>query len=565
MELRQYFNVLLKWWWLIVAAIVVASAASYLSSLATPRVYQSRTTVIVSQALQNPNPNQTDIYTGQALAQSYADLARREPVLQATLDALDLPWDWAILQNMVTSRVVPGTELLEISVLDTDANRAKVLADEIANQLILQSPAATDPAKDSEHQFILSQIQDLKTNIEKSKEEVHQLDDTIAKATSARQIQDARNQQTSLQTQISTWQATYAQLLTNLQQGATNSPSVVERARVPTAPVSTSTAANVLLAAAIGLVLASGAAFVIEYLDDTLKTSDDVSKIMDLPTLGSIAPIEGDGYATKLITAQQPRSPIAEAYRMLRTNIQFSAVDEPLRTLMITSASPEEGKSVTAANIAIVMAQAGQRVILVDADLRRPTIDRFFDLKNNVGLTTILLDSEASLSDMLQATKLDNLKVMTAGPVPPNPSELLGSKRMGYLIEALKKQADMVVFDSAPVTAVTDAPVLARRLDNTLIVVDAGHTRRALAQRTKQALSAVGATLVGVVLNRLPSQSRSYNYYYASDSQPASSKRTIRVPLQHVFRRNGHSAHADTTLPRAVPSTRDARKGKVAP
>lgn len=564
MELRQYINVLLKWWWLIVAAVVVAGAASYLSSLTTPRVYQSRTTVIVSQALQNPNPNQTDIYTSQALAQSYADLAQRQPVLQAVLDALGLQWDWVTLQNMVTSRVVPGTQLLEISVLDTDPNRAKVLADEIANQLILQSPAAANPAKDSEHEFILSQIQDLKTNIEKSKEEVRQLDDVIAKATSARQIQDARTRQTSLQTQIATWQATYAQLLTNLQQGATNSPSVVERARVPTAPVGTGTAANALLAATIGLVLASGAAFLIEYLDDTLKTSDDVRKIMDLPTLGGIAPIEGDGYTNRLITAHQPRSPIAEAYRMLRTNIQFSAVDEPLRTLMITSAGPQEGKSVTAANIAIVMAQAGQRVILVDADLRRPMIDRLFDLKNNVGLTTILLDSEASLSDMLQATMLDNLKIMTAGPVPPNPSELLGSKRMGYLIEALKKQADAIIFDSAPVTAVTDASVLAQRLDGTLLVVDAGHTRRALAQRAKEALIAVGATLVGVVLNRLPGQSRTYDYYYASDSQPSSSKRTIRVPLQQVFRRNGQSVHADTTLPHAVPPARDAGKTNVA-
>jgi capsular exopolysaccharide synthesis family protein len=387
----------------------------------------------------------------------------------------------------------------------------------------------------------------------------------IAKATSARQIQDARNQQTSLQTQISTWQATYAQLLTNLQQGATNSPSVVEHARVPTAPVSSSTAANVLLAAVIGLVLAGGAAFLIEYLDDTLKTSDDVRKIMDLPTLGGIAPIEGDGYANKLITAQQPRSANAEAYRILRTNIQFSAVDEPLRTLMITSASPEEGKSVTAANIAIVMAQAGQRVILVDADLRRPMLHCLFDLTNNVGLTTILLDSEASLSDMLQATMLDNLKIMTAGPVPPNPSELLGSKRMGYLIEALKKQADAIVFDSAPVTAITDASVLARRLDGTLLVVDAGHTRRAPAQHAKEALIAVGATLIGVVLNRLPNRGHIYNYYYASDSQTSSAKRATRVPLKLVFRRNGQSAHADMTLPHAAPLARDAGKTKTAP
>ena len=558
MELRQYFNILLKWWWLIVAAVVVAGGASLLSSLSTPRVYQSQTTVMVGQALQNPNPNQSDIYLGEALAQSYTDLVRREPVLQATLDALGLQWDWQTLQSMLSSRVVPGTQLLEISVLDTDPKRAKTLAEEVVHQLILQSPAATDPEKETERQFILAQIQDLKTNIEKSKTEIRQLDDVIANATSARQIQDARSRQSSLQTQVSTWQATYAQLLSNLQLSAPNSLTVVEPARIPTSPVGSGTAANVLLAAAIGLALASGAAFVIEYLDDTLKTSDDVRKVMGLATLGGITQIDGDGYANMLIAARQPRSATAEAYRMLRTNIQFSVVDNQLCTLMVTSPSPEEGKSVTAANIAVVMAQAGQRVALVDADLRRPAQHRIFELNNNIGLTTILLDSEAHLSDMLQATALDNLKVMTAGPLPPNPSELLGSKRMGYLIEALKKKADIVVFDSAPVMAVADASVLARRLDGTVIVVDVGHTRRGPAQRSIEALAAVSASVLGAVLNRVPTRNRSYSYYYSSDDDQPSRARVTRAALQHLLsRRNGQSAHAATPsrLPSPPPAT----------
>ena len=151
---------------------------------------------MVGQALQNPNANATELYTGSALAQSYSDLVRREPVLRSTLSSLDLQWDWGILQNMVTSRVVPGTQLLEISVLDADPQRAMVLADEIAHQLILQSPTSTNPEKDTERQFILSQIEDLKANIKKSQEEVRQLDDLMAQSTSARQIQDARSRQT---------------------------------------------------------------------------------------------------------------------------------------------------------------------------------------------------------------------------------------------------------------------------------------------------------------------------------------------------------------------------------
>ena len=144
MELRQYVNVLLKWWWMILASVIVAGGASYVGTRAMPRTYLSRTTLMVGQALQNPNPTQAEFSTGQVLAQSYADLTRREPVLRATLEALGLKWQWVALKDMVSTRVAPGTQLFEISVLDTDPQRAAVLADQIAQQLILQSPAATD-------------------------------------------------------------------------------------------------------------------------------------------------------------------------------------------------------------------------------------------------------------------------------------------------------------------------------------------------------------------------------------------------------------------------------------
>ena len=147
MELRQIVSALLKWWWLLLASMVVAGASAYLGSRSTPHLYMAHTTVMVGQALQNPNPTSSDFYTGQVLAQSYADLATREPVLRAALDALGLTWDWGYLKGMVTSRVIPGTQLLEIAVVDANPQRAKVLADEMVNQLIRQSPAGSDPDK----------------------------------------------------------------------------------------------------------------------------------------------------------------------------------------------------------------------------------------------------------------------------------------------------------------------------------------------------------------------------------------------------------------------------------
>lgn len=553
MELRHYTNVLLKWWWLIAAAVAVAVVSSYLGSLATPKTYQSRTTLMVGTVLQNPNPNQAEIYTGQALAQSYSDLVRREPIMRAVLTSLNLPWDWAVLQNMVSSRVVPGTQLIEIAVLDTDPQRAKVLAEEVANQLIKQSPSGTNPEKDAQQQFIRQQIDELQTNIKNANGEIRQLDQTIAQATSARQIQDARARQESLQQQITTWQSTYAQLLTNLQQSSTNFLQVVEEAQTPTSPVGSGTMTNVLLAAAIGLVLAGGAAFVLEYLDDTIKSAEDVQQVMGVTTLGGVARIDGDDYTSKLITVTQPRSPTSEAYRMLRTNLQFSEVDHPLQTLLVTSANPEEGKSLTAANVAVVLAQAGRHVTLVDADLRRPTQDTIFKLNNARGLTTILLDTSVTLADVVQNTPIENLKVMTSGPVPPNPSELLGSKRMGYLIEALQKQSDLIVFDSPPVLAVADASVLATRLDGVLLVVDAGHTRRPLARRAAEALQAVNAHLLGVMLNRVDAKAKGYGYYYYDDVGTRRTGNSPATVFNNIAARFSRSSHAPTPARHAKP------------
>ena len=570
MELRHYFNVLFKWWWLILAAVLIASVASLVAALATPRTYQSHTTLMVGQALQNPNPNQSDFYTGQALAQSYADLVRREPILRAALQALGLDWDWTALQSMVTSRVVANTQLLEISVLDTDPQRAKYLVDEVVRQLILQSPAGLDVKGEANRQFMQQQVEDLKANITKSQSEILELDSVIAGATSARQIQDARSRQAALQSQIATWQATYAQLMTNLQQGTTNFLSVVESAQVPTDSVSTGLVGNVLLAALIGLVLAGGAAFVLEYLDDTIKTSADVRTYLDVAPLGSVAYIDGEEHSDRLVTLNQPRSPQAEAYRGIRTNLQFSSIDQPLQSLLVTSANPEEGKSVTAVNLAIAFAQAGQRVILVDADLRRPFQHKILSLSNKVGLTTVLLDSSVPVSDALQSVTVENLRVMTSGTLPPNPSEMLGSKRMRLLIESLRQEADIAIFDSAPVLAVTDSIVLSTGVDGVLLVVESGRTRHIQAQRSKEALAKVGAQLLGAVLNRGSVRSESYYNYYEDDRDSRQPRRVrfpwslpghdaVRAWFGHLGRRRPmpQSRTVDSQVPRST--SKDSR------
>ena len=206
----------------------------------------------------------------------------------------------------------------------------------------------------------------------------------------------------------------------------------------------------------------------------------------------------------QLITLSEPRSPISEAYRTLRTNLDFSGLDRALHTLVVTSAGVGEGKSTTLANLAVVSAQAGRTVILVDADLRRPSLHEIMGLTNRAGLTTMMMDEGALASPPLQETGIEGLSLLTSGPLPPNPAELMGSRRMEEVIAALSQRAAHVFFDTPPIVAVTDAAVLATRVDGVLLVISAGKTRRDDARSAVHRLQQINARLVGTVLTNVP-------------------------------------------------------------
>jgi capsular exopolysaccharide synthesis family protein len=213
-----------------------------------------------------------------------------------------------------------------------------------------------------------------------------------------------------------------------------------------------------------------------------------------------------------LVTVTNPRLPVAEAYRTLRTNLEFASLERPLRTLLVTSPGPEEDKSVVLANLAVVIAQAGKRVILVDGDLRRPRQHELFGLSNAVGLSTVLR-GEASVALPLADGGVAGLSVLPSGPLPLNPAELLASRRMSELIATLSDQADMVLFDAPPVVAVTDAAILAGQVDGVLLVIHARQTRREHAQRAKDLLEKVHARLLGAVLNNVEFDASLQPYY----------------------------------------------------
>jgi protein-tyrosine kinase len=214
-----------------------------------------------------------------------------------------------------------------------------------------------------------------------------------------------------------------------------------------------------------------------------------------------------------LISFYSPRAAISEQYRTIRTNIQFSSVDESIQSIMVTSSGPEEGKSTTVANLAVVFAQTGKKVLLIDADLRKPTVHYTFQVDNLLGLTNVLT-KQSSMEDAVNSTKVENLFVLTSGPIPPNPAELLGSKAMDDLLEMAMTVYDIVIFDTPPVLAVTDAQILANKCNGTILVVNSGKTEVEPAVKAKELLLSSKGKLLGVVLNQKNANDSQYYYYY---------------------------------------------------
>ncbi len=212
-----------------------------------------------------------------------------------------------------------------------------------------------------------------------------------------------------------------------------------------------------------------------------------------------------------LITLTDPRSPVSEAYRTLRTNLSFSSLDEPIRTLVVTSVAPEEGKSTTIANLAVTMAQGGKKTILVDCDLRRPTLHEIFNLPAEPGLTNLLLEDRDQ--QLVHDTEVEGLQVLTSGPLPPNPADLLGSQKIDQIISQLASSADIVLFDAPPVIAVTDATVLGSKVNGVLLVINAGKTRREHAARARELLDRANVRIIGAALVNAPKDSSIGGYY----------------------------------------------------
>ncbi|MFU8795206.1 MAG: polysaccharide biosynthesis tyrosine autokinase, partial [Dethiobacteria bacterium] len=298
--------------------------------------------------------------------------------------------------------------------------------------------------------------------------------------------------------------------------------NILDDAPVPTNPSNPLADRNMIIAAMIGLIAAVGLVFVIDYADQTIKESEEAEKLLGLPVVGVITKVDGKTLNGRNEFTVSGRSPAAEAFRTIRTNIQFASVDKPVKVILVTGATPGSGKSTVAANLAITFAQGGGAVLLVDADLRRPAQQRFFELDSEPGLSNLVYNRDLGLAEVVQESGRDNLTVITSGPIPPYPAEMLSSQRMRGLVESMAGQFEYVIFDSPPVLAVTDAVVLSNLVDGTLIVLDYGRIKRDEALHALKQLQMVQANVIGSVLNAVPQSQGgygSYKNYYGLDEK----------------------------------------------
>jgi succinoglycan biosynthesis transport protein ExoP len=543
----EYASLLLRWSWLLILLAVLAGGSAYYFSNRQVPVYQASTLIMINGAPGVQSDAYSSIYLTQQLTTTFAQTMTTRPMLDAVARKIGLE---SLLPNTIQVKPVENTSLMRIVVEGNDPAQVALIANTMfsvfADQLQAdQSTRYADSKSSLESQMATSQqqIKDstdaltvINQKIQDAQNSLDLLDQQIADITRVSGLEAVTEemrtqkalfqstllqyqpQQTQLQTALSQYQSFNFSLMQSYQQvklaEAESSSLVIQKdpAVPPEIPIQPKPYRSGLLAAVVGLLLGAGIVFLIEFLDDSMRDPQEITTKWGIPILGMIINFNSSN-GNDLITEKQPRAPVSEAFRSLRTNLQFASIASPIRTLLVTSPSPQDGKTTIVGNLACVLAQGGMKVVILDADLRRPRVHKEFHLQNRLGLTDQFIHPQEFLDGSVQPTEVKNLFALTSGSLPPNPSELLGSQRMGEIVQALKAQFDLVVIDSPPSLVVTDANVLANRADGVLLVIRPSLTKRAAIKHTIEQLIQVKANIVGVVINGVDVNKSRYNYY----------------------------------------------------
>ncbi len=512
LELRDYLHALWNRKWVVLVATLVMTIAAYGVSVTQDPVYEATAQFRVQSSV-NPAFEESGNRSEESV-QSEVQVLQSAPVVERVRDKL------GGRAPAISAETVSGTEFIRVTAESGDPESAAAIANAFVQsyveyrrqQTIDQLTPVRDQAQ-ARYDAIQAEIDDLTA----------QLSD-VSEVTQPATYNDLADRRTAAQSRLSTVRASLDEYEAsiNLVTGVATDGTP---ATPPDRPSKPQPVRNGLLAIPVGLVFGMGLVFLFEYLDDSIKSKADLERAtgVTVPILGLIpaVPVRDRGQG-RLATMEDPTSAASEAYRSLRTSVQFLGLDEPLSSLQVTSASASEGKTTTVSNLALVLARGGERkVVVVDCDLRRPRLHEFFGLSNNVGFTSVLL-GEVPLSAAVQPFPgAQGLSVLVSGPIPSDPSELLASRRTAEVLASLRADGALILLDTPPVLPVTDALVVSKWVDATLLVTLSGFTMPKQVQRALELLSQVDAPVVGSVLNRVPIGRSGYAYGYgASDYQP---------------------------------------------
>ena len=504
LDVHQYLSLFWHWSWLIVLVGVMAAGAAFFVSRSMTPYYEASTTVLVNEAPATMTTDYSSVMMSEQLTSTYAQMMAKDPVLNQVIGQLGLNTTAEELKKLITITPVRDTQLIAVTVETTEAQLSANIANAVATTFSSQIQEIQSQRFAQSKTTLEAQLAEIEKEIATYQTQAEQASTADEKERLDAKVTQYREIYSGILQSYETVRLSEAQSVSSVVQFEIASPAIE-----PSRP---DVMKNTLLAAVVGILLAAGALVLREAVDDTIKTPEEISEKFKLPILGVINHQNGNGGMP--ITVEDPRSPTAEAYRTLRTNVSYSSVDHPLRSLMITSSEPGEGKTTTLANLAVAFAQNGKQVILADCDLRHPRLHINFKLNNRRGMSNLFAQNSFVLDGSCQVSGVEGLSVITAGSLPPNPAELLGSQKMQAILTAMTDNADMVLVDAPPALAVTDAAVLAPSVDGVLLVVRPGKTRASAVARTLELLAQVGANVIGVVLNDVVTSRSSYGYHY---------------------------------------------------
>jgi capsular exopolysaccharide synthesis family protein len=463
-DLRGYLRAVRRHWWLVLVSVLVALGGARLVTDLTVPQYATSVTFFVT----TPSQGVTDSYQGGLFSQqrvkSYADLLTGDQLAGGVAKVAGVGLTSAEVRQRITSRAIPDTVLLEATVTDSDANRSKVIAGELASRFV-------------------TLVQQLET--------------------------PAGASQPSVKVEVVA--------------GPLLNPD----------PVTPNPARNGAVGLILGLLIGLAGAALRELLDLTIKSAETLEEVVGAPVL-AVVPFDPAAKQAPLVMDSDTLSARAESVRHLRTNLQFVDVDHPVKVIVVVSSVPNEGKSTTAVNLAIAFAEAGRKVMLIEADMRRPRVADYLGLEGAVGLSDVLA-GQVAIDDVLQKWGRHDLWVLTSGSIPPNPSELLGSRNMAALLERQRTTFDLIIIDTPPLLPVTDAAVVAAYADGAVLVARAGKTPQQRVRMAAASLRAVDARLLGCVLNMQRSKGATEYYYYRyANNDQTRGRRKLKVPTDRT-------------------------------